>query len=817
MERALRILHLEDDPADAELVATTLAAEGLMCEFVRCSSRSQFVAAIDGAYDLILADFALPSFDGVSAQRIARERRPDLPFVFVSGTIGEEVAIERLKDGATDYVLKQRLERLPSAVRRALDEVRERHERRKAESEVRRLNAELEQRVVDRTAQLADAYRELEKRGAELHEAKAFLEDVVAASPSMIFRFDPNDLRTTYVSPNIGWLLGYTPDEVIGVPGFWERIIHPDDHDRVFGRLRAALDETVAQIEQEYRCRSKDGRYRWFFNLLRIEYDAAGLPTGILGYALDIADRKAAEAELHQANAFLDSIVEHLPAMIFVKDAADLRFVRSNRAGEDLLGLRRADLIGRTDRDLFPRQLADAFTEKDREVLRGREVMDIPEEIIATPKGGPRVLHTRKIPIFDAAGNAAYLLGISEDITERKAAEEDVRLARLEAERANRAKSDFLSRMSHDLRTPLNAVLGFAQLLEMDAVDGQQAEAVRQILKGGRLLLELINEVLDIARIEAGHLSLSPEPVAVGEVVHQVVDFVRPLGQTRGIAISADVAYDATLYVHLDRQRLKQILLNLVGNAVKYNHDGGSVRVSCERRPGGRVLISVADTGAGIPPQKLGLLFQPFERLGAEETTVEGTGLGLAVSKALTEAMGGTIGARSTIDRGSTFWIEFGEVAGPSIASAAPIAAPIAEPARAAAGLILYIEDNQANVRLMERLLARREGVRLIHAPNGAAGLRAAKEAHPDLIFLDLHLPDVSGEELLRRLWADPDTRATPVAVLSADATPSQAQRLLTAGAIAYLTKPLEMARVLRLVDERLATRREVQGQGRCE
>ncbi|PYR56618.1 MAG: hypothetical protein DMF85_15965, partial [Acidobacteria bacterium] len=165
----------------------------------------------------------------------------------------------------------------------------------------------------------------------------------------------------------------------------------------------------------------------------------------------------------------------------------------------------------------------------------------------------------------------------------------------------------------------------------------------------------------------------------------------------------------------------------------------------------------------------------------------------------------------------STFWIEFGEVAGPSIASAAPIAAPIAEPAQAAAGLILYIEDNQANVRLMERLLARREGVRLIHAPNGAAGLRAAKEAHPDLILLDLHLPDVSGEELLRRLWADPDTRATPVAVLSADATPSQAQRLLTAGAIAYLTKPLEMARVLRLVDERLATRREVQGQGRCE
>src|SRR5258708_15978801 len=387
----LRILHLEDDPADAALVAALLADEGLSCTIVRAATREQFVGALDGEYDLILADFAIPGFDGISAQRLALERHPDVPFVFVSGTMGEEVATERLKAGATDYVLKQRLQRLPSAVRRALDEARDRRERHRAENEVRRLNAELEQRVVDRTAQLATVNRDLHAREAELQDAKAFLEQLIASSPSMIFRFDPGSLKATYVSPNVGWLLGYTVEEVLEVPGFWEAIIHPDDRAQVIERLREAVAATVVQIEQEYRCRSKDGRYRWFFNLLRIEYDADARPTGILGYALDIAERKAAE--------------------------------------------------------------------------------------------------------------------------------EEARLAKLESERANRAKSVFLSRMSHDLRPPLNAVLGFAQVLEMDALPPEQLDSVQQILKGGRHLLELINEVLDIARIEAGHISLSPEAVHLPELV----------------------------------------------------------------------------------------------------------------------------------------------------------------------------------------------------------------------------------------------------------------------------------------------------------
>jgi hypothetical protein len=249
--------------------------------------------------------------------------------------------------------------------------------------------------------------------------------------------------------------------------------------------------------------------------------------------------------------------------------------------------------------------------------------------------------------------------------------------------------------------------------------------------------------------------------------------------------------------------------LNLLSNAVKYNRDGGRVRLTCEDVPDGRLRIKVSDTGAGIRPEKLQLLFQPFERLGAEQTGVEGTGLGLVLSRGLAEAMGGSLGVESEVDRGSTFWVE--------LALADPAAETAASPLRAhpdasgqdsgVTGTVLYIEDNISNRRLMERLFARRPGVRLVGAAQGQAGLDLARADRPDLVLLDLHLPDMNGEEVLRRLWEDPHTRAIPVAILSADATPAQAKRLRAAGAMAYLTKPLDVSEVLQLLDDTLAKR----------
>ena len=515
------------------------------------------------------------------------------------------------------------------------------------------------------------------------------------------------------------------------------------------------------------------------------------------------------QEELRRTESFLNSLVEHIPLPITVKDARDLRYVRLNRACEELLGYPRAEMLGRTQHELFPREQAEFLSAKEREAIASGASVEIPELMIQTKTRGPRIMRSVRLPIADDAGVPQFLLSIGEDVTEQKAAERALAAAKLEAERANRAKSDFLSRMSHDLRTPLNAILGFAQLLESDGLTGDQRDSVRHILKGGEHLLELINEVLDLARIEAGHLSLSPEPVGVFDVVESIVSLIRPLAAQRGITIDDEaVRTCGGRHVVADRQRLRQVLMNLVSNAVKYNREGGRVQVTCERALEGRLQIKVTDTGAGIPPDQLPLLFQPFERLAAAETDVEGTGLGLALSKALAEAMGGTLGVTSAVGHGSTFWIELGESDGGTDVEA-PRAAP--RDARTqdsgVSGTLLYIEDNVSNQRLMERVLARRPGIRLLIAGNGVAGIDAARANQPGLILLDLHLPDIAGSEVLRRLRADERTNRIPVAVLSADATASQPRRLIAAGATAYLAKPLNIAEVLQLIDQSFESR----------
>ena len=389
-----------------------------------------------------------------------------------------------------------------------------------------------------------------------------------------------------------------------------------------------------------------------------------------------------------------------------------------------------------------------------------------------------------------------------------------VQLEQLIAERttkladASRAKSEFLSRMSHELRTPLNAILGFAQLLEMDHLTSEQQESVAQILKAGRHLLDLINEVLDIARIEAGRLAVSIESVSVKEVIQEGLDLVAPLAVARDIQLKVEAAGLSDRFIFVDRQRLKQVLLNLLSNAVKYNRPGGAVTLSYAEVEGGRLRVNVSDTGLGIPPDRLGQLFTPFERLGAEQTGIEGTGLGLALSKRLVEAMRGTMGVDSTVGRGSTFWVEFPlsveEQPVTQRTAEGPRPAGVAEAARGAF-TVLYIEDNLSNLELIQHLLSRRPEIKLLSAMQGRLGLDLAREHRPDLILLDVHLPDIPGAEMVRLLREDRKTRDIPVVAVSADALPTQIQRLLAAGARAYLTKPLEVRKFLDVVDEVLA------------
>lgn len=384
------------------------------------------------------------------------------------------------------------------------------------------------------------------------------------------------------------------------------------------------------------------------------------------------------------------------------------------------------------------------------------------------------------------------------------AAKEEAERATEEANTANQAKSQFLSRMSHELRTPLNAILGFGQLLDTGELPPADQESVQQILKGGRHLLGLINEVLDIARVEAGRMELSIEPIALHDVIAESCALVRPLATERQILLSDHTDKWGGTYVLADLQRLKQVLLNLLSNAIKYNHPLGQVTISCQHREGDKIRIEVRDTGAGIAPADLPKLFTPFERLNAAQMNVEGTGLGLALSQRLVEAMGGMLSVESTPGQGSTFFIEL------------PQAAHHEEEVEESSGStnldsqadaettysILCIEDNLSNLRLIERVLARRPHVTLLSAMQGSVGLDLAHQHRPDLILLDLNLPDVSGLEVLTQLRLSDTTKEIPVIILSADATPTQRQRLIEAGARAYLTKPLNIVEFLLTLDE---------------
>lgn len=395
------------------------------------------------------------------------------------------------------------------------------------------------------------------------------------------------------------------------------------------------------------------------------------------------------------------------------------------------------------------------------------------------------------------------------ELKERERTQAELQKAKEAAEKANLAKSEFLSRMSHELRTPLNATLGFAQLLERDTqfpLEARQEKRVVQILKAGKHLLGLINEILDISRIEAGKLTLSLEPVQVSTIVFETLELVSPLAEKAGITLKTDIP--SGIFVIADNQRLKQVLLNLLTNAIKYNQAGGNVRLYCEAHEETKLRLYVKDTGHGIPNEKMRDLFQPFNRLGAEETNIEGVGIGLALSKHLMDAMNGTLNVSSVKGEGSTFWATF-----PLTTAATPFSnnseSPKDKKTPLTSGVhtFLYIEDNLSNLTVMEDVFEEQPKIQLLTALQGRRGLELAQQHPIDIIILDLHLPDLSGKEVLQQLKKQPCTAGIPVVVLSADATESQINTLMTLGAHSYLTKPLDVDNLLHTLNTLMEVR----------
>jgi signal transduction histidine kinase/CheY-like chemotaxis protein len=384
-----------------------------------------------------------------------------------------------------------------------------------------------------------------------------------------------------------------------------------------------------------------------------------------------------------------------------------------------------------------------------------------------------------------------HLLKIQQDTSR------ELEQAKTIAEKANLAKSDFLSSMSHELRSPLNAILGFAQLMESDSPPPTpaQKESIDQILHAGWFLLDLINEILDLAAVESGRLSLSLEQISLPEVLTECQEMIEPQAQKRSIAMTFP-GFTSPCFIKADRTRLKQVLINLLSNAIKYNRDGGSVIVECAETPTGHIRINVKDTGAGLSPEMLAQLFQAFNRLGKEATAEEGTGIGLVVSKRLVELMQGKIGAASTVGEGSVFWIELihdTDAHSKYLTATTTKLATMPTPKAMPQSVVLYVEDNHANLELVEQLLGRCPESKLLTANNGKDGIALAIDSVPDVILMDINLPGISGIETMRILHLNPITANIPIIALSANAMPRDIEKGLAAGFHKYITKPINV------------------------
>ncbi len=517
-----------------------------------------------------------------------------------------------------------------------------------------------------------------------------------------------------------------------------------------------------------------------------------------------MAERAQAQEALRESEARLRGILDHVPIGVMFLDPQG-RLIECNPRLCEMVGRTAAALRESTVTDLVhPDETARVLALR-RALLEG--ATDISLDRLRLREQGGRKLTVRVTAsvLRDTRGRVVRIVGVLEDITEHLRLEESER-ALHRAEAANRAKSEFVSRMSHELRTPLNAMIGFAQLLGLDrepALVAHQRDWVQQIQRAGWHLLEMINETLDLARIESGAVQLSIEPVALAPLVAACRAMVANSAEQRSITVADDVP-DGAFAVLADATRLKQVLTNLLSNAIKYNRHGGAVTLTARRvrgtpgMVGDGVEIAVADTGLGMTATQLDALFQPYNRLGREGGDIEGTGIGLVISRRLSELMGGTLQARSVAGEGSVFTLR--------LPAAKAAAVPVARytdtsPAPYQQRLVHYVEDNETNVEVMRGIFAQRPQIRLETSSLGLDGLAAVRRSRPDLILLDMQLPDISGIELLRHLKQDDALAGIPVVIVSADATPGHIQQALVTGALHYATKPLDLGRFLQTVD----------------
>ena len=649
-------------------------------------------------------------------------------------------------------------------------------------------------------------------RRKELEERiNLFAQALDAGSTSMVIADAASpDYPVTYVNQAFEKMTGYSSIEVVGRNC---RFLQGGDRDQPgLKSIREGLEKKQAcwALLRNYR---RDGSLFW--NEIRITpvKNESGVVTHFVGVSDDVTELKRIQGEL---------IVNEERLRLSQQYANIGTWDLNIQSGALHCSERIAPLLGIGDGELeiTYETLIGLIHPEDREKVSDAINKCIDEGIEFDvehrriwPSGEVRWLHQNGNVVRDDYGIAVHMLGLVQDITERKRSEHELLESREAARSANMAKSEFLSSMSHELRTPMNAIIGFSQLLDMDdTLNENHKDYIKEIMKAGYHLLDLINEILDLSKIETGKVDLSLEPVFCREIVEECITLVASLAEKYSVALKTEIT--ETCVVEADRVRLKQVLLNLLSNAIKYNRPGGEVVVKTARKEK-KLVISVYDTGTGIPFEKQKELFQPFSRLGAESTEIEGTGIGLTISKKLVEMMKGEIEFESEPGRGSVFKI--------LLPARKPVVGETSEeyheesaPDYAGAGLrggkthkVLYIEDNPANLRLVQQIFEKRSSVELITAHEPYMGLDLAEYHKPDLILLDLNMPEMDGYRLLKKLQSLEWGSRIPVVAITAHAMPHDIEKGLNAGFTGYLTKPLDIPKFLQLIDTILSEKKE--------
>jgi PAS domain S-box-containing protein len=650
---------------------------------------------------------------------------------------------------------------------------------------------------------------------------EAALQDAILTSAN--FSIIATDEKGVIQLFNIGaeTMLGYAAVEVVN------KITPADIHDpqEVIERAQALSRELATPIAPGFEAlafkasRGIEDKYE----LTYIRKDGSRFPAivsvtalrdaeeRIIGYLLigtDNSARKQVEEKLRWTEEGFRLMVESVTDCAIVMLDSEGRVASWNTGAQRIKGYWSEEIVGQHFSRFYPpAEIARGTPQRDLDAAAAEGRYEV-EGWRVRKDGSLFWANVVFTAIRDAAGNARGFAKLTRDLTERRLVEQTLTLAKGAAEKANLAKSEFLSSMSHELRSPLNAILGFAQLMDSDATPAtpSQKASIDEILRAGWYLLELINEILDLAQIESGKLSLSPEPTSLAEVILECQAMIEPQAQPRSIHMTFP-SFEVPCFVAADRTRLKQVLINLLSNAIKYNKVGGTVVVDLAGSTAERIRLNVRDTGAGLPPEKLVQLFQPFNRLGQEHGTEQGTGIGLVMSKRLTELMGGVLGVESRVGDGSVFWCELGAAAAPALDTApaqSAAVAPAETPTGAPLRTLLYVEDNPANLKLVEQLMARRPTLRLLSALDGNQGIQLARAHQPDVILMDINLPGISGIEALKILRDDSTTAHIPIVALSANAMPRDIAKGLEAGFFSYLTKPIKVVEFMEALDAAL-------------